>query len=185
MVEDILLNSAINLKDSLSKLCNSGIKEYHSFSIDCESLKDYNYEDIRDSPEFRDEFKELEKLEGPVLYWFEITSDVDNNLIREKLKEYKRNKDAKSTPALKKNFDLDSKCLYVGKVKRIVWGRIIQHMDFYKVSQTQGLQLYYWTKGLNLDLKVHFYGFNSNFSDLISIFEIEVARSLHPIIGKH
>ena len=82
-----------------------------------------------------------------------------------------------------KFFVIDLK--YIGKVKKSVWGRMIQHLGFYKVQRTQGLQLFYWTKGLNLKLKVHLYEFEQDMADMISIFEIELAKLNRPIVGKH
>lgn len=182
----ILINSlSKKLIESLNYLSKEGVKKEFEFEIDCESLKDYNNIDIRDSLEFKSIFEKLKDLDGPVLYWFEILSDIDNDIIREKLKEYSETNNSKATPAMKKSFDINSKCLYVGKVKRSVWGRMIQHLGFYKVSRTQGLQLFHWSKGLNLKLKVHLYEFEPEMADLISIFEIELAKQNKPIVGKH
>lgn len=86
---------------------------------------------------------------------------------------------------MKKRYDEYSKCLYVGKVKKTVWGRVIQHLGFYKVAKTQGLQLFEWARDLDLKLKMHVYEFEEDMCDLVSIMELELARKKKPIIGKH
>jgi len=185
MTKTLIKNFSKKLIESLDYVSKNGFKNEFEFEIDCESLKDYNNVDIRNSLEFKSIFKKLKDLDGPVLYWFEILSDIDNEILRDRLKIYSNTNNSKVTPAMKKNFDNNSKCLYVGKVKKSVWGRMIQHLGFYKVQRTQGLQLFYWTKGLNLKLKVHLYEFEQDMADMISIFEIELAKLNRPIVGKH
>ena len=79
----------------------------------------------------------------------------------------------------------DSRILYVGKVKRHFWGRLIQHLGYYKVNRTQGLQLYYWAKELNLNLKVTVIEFEPEMIDLMEVLESALAKKLKPILGKH
>ena len=92
------------LNTALAALKSNGIKRNYTFEIDCECLKDYNYIDIRDSIEFRDVFKSLEKLKGPTLYWIEIKSNTDNVKIREYFENYSASPSSKRTPAIKKTF---------------------------------------------------------------------------------
>ncbi len=185
MEQDYIKNVAGELICSLSEIKDHGIKNNFSFDINCEALKDFSNIDIRDSDEFRAIFEKLKELNGPVLYWFEILSDTCRENIRNQIINYSNSENSKATPALKKAFSKSSNCLYVGKVKKGVWGRMIQHLGFYKVDRTQGLQLYHWTKGLNLNLKVHLYEFEANIADIVSIFEIEMANLKKPLIGKH
>lgn len=185
MEQDFIKEVVGNLISSLEVIESEGIKNDYSFEIDCESLKDYNHNDIRDSLEFKNIFEDLTILNGPVLYWFEIISSTPRNLIREQITDYAQKEISKATPALKKMFDIYSNCLYVGKVKKGVWGRMIQHLGYYKVERTQGLQLFHWAKGLDLKLKVHLYEFENDIADMVSIFEIEMAKLKKPIIGKH
>lgn len=105
-----------------------------------------------------------------------MKSGNNNQDIRNRITEYSQSI---------KHFDPESDCLYVGKVKKTIWGIIIQHLGYYKVKQTQGLQLFHWAKGLNLILEIHMYEFEENIEELISIFEIELAKEKKPIIGKH
>ena len=186
MIQEVIKQTSNKLIEALNVVQANGFKHNFSFNIDCKNLKDYSDFDIRESPEFKEAFNKLELMRGPVLYWFEIVSTNSNNDgIRQELLRYSQTDNSKSTPALKKAFDNKSDCLYVGKVKRKVWGRMIQHMGFYSVNRTQGLQIFHWAKDLDLQLKVHLYEFESEVSDLISIFEIELAKQKKPIVGKH
>ena len=186
MEQNFIKEVVSNLINSLEVIESKGIKNDYSFKIDCESLEDYNYIDIRDSLEFKNIFENLNTLnKSPVLYWFEIISSTPRGLIRKQITEYSENKISKTTPSLKKSFDINSNCLYVGKVKKGISGRIIQHLGYYKVRRTQGLQLFHWTKGLDLKLKVHLYEFENEIADIVSIFEIEMAKLKKPITGKH
>lgn len=175
-------NQLTKALDNLNDLCD---QDYYSFQIDCGKLDDYNDKDIRRSNEYSDIFQKLEKMEGPVLYWFEIISDTDRELIRQKVTAYSKSSGSKVTPAMKKTFDQNSNTLYVGKVKGVFWGRMIQHLGFYNKSNAQGLQLFYWAKEINLKLKVNAISFDKSMADLVSVLELEVARRFQPIIGKH
>lgn len=170
---------------NLEHVRDNGVKKEYSFTIDCSDLDDYNYNDIRKSPKFRSIFDELKNANGPTLYWIEIVSDTDSKKVIEALTDYKASDKPKATPALKSNINYDSKTLYVGKVKGTFWGRLIQHLGFFKVNATQGLQLFYWTKKLPLTLQFNTLEFDSNMADTMPIIEYAFAKRLQPLIGKH
>ncbi len=182
---EIINQSVGNIADAVDNIKKNGIKNSFSFKISCSNLNDYTEQDIRKSVEFEEIFRRLLELNGPVVYWFEIKSNIKNIDIRERLLKYKENKNSKSTPAMKKNFSETSNCLYVGKVKKGAWGRMIQHLGYYKVQRTQGLQLFHWAKDLDLELEVHLYEFEKEMEDLVSVIEIDLAKKLKPITGKH
>lgn len=163
----------------------NGVKKEYSFNIDCSDLDDYNYVDIRQADKFKPIFDQLKSATGPTLYWIEIASETNTQKIIEALNIYKSSDYAKATPALKSNINYDSKTLYVGKVKGAFWGRLIQHLGFFKVNATQGLQLFYWTKDLSLILKFNILEFDNNMADTMPIIEYAFAARLHPLIGKH
>lgn len=169
----------------LEQVRASGLKNELSFIIKCSDLEDSNYVDIRESIKFKPIFDKLIAANGPTLYWFEIVSDTETKNILDALNKYKTTEKAKATPALKKNIDYNSRILYVGKVKRAFWGRLIQHLGFFKVNATQGLQLFYWAKDLSLDLKVNVLEFDNNMADILPIIEYAFAKRLQPLIGKH
>lgn len=185
MIDNEIKEIAKRLEDVLNKISVDGANSQYSFELSCGSLNDYNHVNIRESEEYRDIFTKLKEMDSPVLYWFEITSDIDNQTVRNAIEGYANQEDSKATPALKKHFDPMSKCLYVGKVKKGVWGRMIQHLGFYKQPRTQGLQLFYWAKQIHLELKAHIYEFDQSAENLVSVLEVELANKLNPIVGKH
>lgn len=180
------LNSFIDETISnLSQVRINGVKKELSFTINCRDLEDFNYKDIRQSEKFKSIFEQLKDACGPTLYWFEIISATTSKDIINALSEYKVSSDSKATPALRSKIDFDSRTLYVGKVKGSFWGRLITHLGFLKVNKTQGLQLYYWTKSLPLELKVHLLEFEDNMANIMPIIEYAFARQLNPLAGKH
>ena len=168
----------------LQNIAKNGVKQKKEFYINCSDLEDYNHFDITDSEKHKTMFTELRELIGPCLYYFEITSNNLTPEIINKIKEYSNTENSKSIPAIKKTI-AESKILYVGKVKRHFWGRLIQHLGYYKVPRTQGLQLFYWAKELNLNLKLTVFEFEPEMINLMEILENELAKQLKPILGKH
>jgi hypothetical protein len=157
-LDNFLYSTIVNLENARS---NGSVKEL-SFEINCSDLEDFNFIDIRQSDKFKVIFDKLMVLRGPTLYWFEIISDIDTRKVIEEFNNYKTGMSSKATPAFKNTLDYDSKTLYVGKVKGTFWGRLIQHLGFFKVNGTQGLQLYYWAKDISLNLRVKIFVFDEN-----------------------
>lgn len=184
-MNNLIRDTTNKLKESLSIVENNGPKTYFQHDFDCSFFQDWNLSDIRYSKEHSDVFDKLGAITGPVVYWFEIISPTTSEVIRKIISDYKYSEGAKSVPALKKKFLKESRVLYVGKVKRNFWGRVIQHLGYYHVKRTQGLQLYHWAKDLGLQVRLHAYEFEPEMEDLVSIFELDFARSLRPITGKH
>jgi len=169
----------------LSEVSIKGVKSYRTFDIDCQTLEEYDSKSIETAEKFKELFSQLKTVTGPVLYWFEIVSSIDNQLIINELDKYRNSEDCKAVPALKSNLDFNTKALYVGKVKQLFRGRLIQHLGYQKGNKTQGLQLYYWTKSLPLKFKLHVYEFDNDIAELMSIVENAMAKELKPLIGKH
>jgi hypothetical protein len=161
-----------------------GYKVKKEFIINCADLKDFNNIDIRQSLEYKDLFNELKNLTGPVLYFFEIISDFNHKEIIDNINNYALTENSKAVPAIKKNYP-NSNILYVGKVKKGFLGRVIQHLGYYRVNRTQGIQLFYWAKELNLTLRLTAMEFELEAADIMPIFENNLASFLRPIIGKH
>lgn len=184
-IENGLKTTAGKLSKYLKNVETIGSSGYIQYDFKCNKLIDWNHIDIRQSQDHKDFFIEAAKFTGPVLYFFEIISSHDSEEIRESIQTYKVSDGAKSVPALKKNYDASSKILYVGKVKKKFYGRVIQHLGYYKVARTQGLQLFYWAKKIGLHVRLHAYHFEPEMHDLVSIFELNIARDLKPIVGKH
>ena len=173
-----------NAVTPLLNVSKNGAKRTKEFHIKCSELEDFNHIDITDSDKYKSMFSELKEMTGPCLYYFEITSNNLTAEIIKKIKEYSSTENSKSIPAIKSTIP-ESKILYVGKVKRHFWGRLIQHLGYYKVNRTQGLQLYYQTKELNLNIKLTVLEFEPEMINLMEVLENDLAKHLKPILGKH
>lgn len=169
---------------AMLRVSQQGCKKVLTFQIDCSDLKDYNFIDIRKSSEFEALFEDLAKLTGPVLYIVDVISDTQSQDILESIAAYSKTLNSKAIPAINES-NQNSKTLYVGKVTKNFWGRVIQHLGFYKVSKTQGLQLYHWAKPLKLKLLFTAIQFENDTSAIISVYERKLADRLKPILGKH
>lgn len=156
-----------------------------SININCIELENYLDNDIRDSNQFREIFKQLLSIKNPVLYWFEIISPTTPIEIYEALENYKRKPNRRIIPVFKQKAVIESKILYVGKAKRDFWVRVIAHLGYIQGDRSHGLQLYHWAKELNLNLKLHFCEFNNDMQDFIPLLEFSFASQYHPVIGKH
>lgn len=128
-------------------------------------------------------FNQLYEIKGPVLYWFEITADINNQNIIDALFEYKKQPGFRAVPAFKKT--KETTCLYVGKVKRSFFGRIMQHMGYYKQASTGALQLHHWIGDIPLNIKVHVYEFLPEMANFMIPVENHLASVLKPLIGTH
>lgn len=187
------------IKDWANKIASDFSEATNAYSendilineIDCSKLDEiFIHQDIRYSEDFRDLFNQLEKIEEkPCVYFFEILSDISPKIIVESIEKSNGNG---TKPAIKKIYSQESKILYVGKVKKTIWGRLIMHMGFHtnknkpgSQSTAHGLQLQHWAKELNLKLKFHVYAFDPQLADYMEIFEREFAKKLQPIIGRH
>jgi len=184
-VEQEIKAAAGRLSNHLKNLELNGTSGYIQYDFSCNELLDWNDIDIRQSREHKSFFEKAANFTGPVLYFFEIISSQDSGETRECMRAYKISEGAKSVPALKKGYTNDSRTLYVGKVKRNFYGRVIQHLGYYKVARTQGLQLYHWARKFGLNVRLHAYHFEPEMHDLVSVLELKFARDLKPITGKH
>lgn len=168
----------------LLRVSENGVKQMHQFDIECFAMKDYNYVNVLKDSDFSHIFERVVNITGPCLYYFTIESDHHADEIISRVQIYKNTPGAKSVPAIKKNFPR-TKVLYVGKVKKAFWGRLVQHLGYYKVPRTQGLQLFYWTQNTNLKLKLNVLEFEVEMADYMAVLEIKLAKELQPILGRH
>jgi len=138
--------------------------------------------------EYFEEFKALKikNKNKPVLYWFELISSLNNEAIREKYIGYRepmkknfKDKAYRNTSSYKSKYDDNSKTLYVGKVEKDFWGRLVTHLGYAQSIKTAGMQLYHW---YNIDsfgkLKLNYIEFDNNMKDSILILDkqIEIAK---------
>lgn len=187
-MKDLIFKTLISASNILNQQAQS-LGEIKTFPIDCSKLKDFLNENIMHSDDFKELFKMLQKIKGPCVYWYQVVApDITSKEIIDSFTAYKNNPDRnRAVPAIsyKKSINNNSRYLYVGKVKRNFYGRVIQHLGCFNVQQTQGLQLYYWAKELNLKLELSVIEFDSSMENLLPVIELAVAEELKPLIGKH
>jgi hypothetical protein len=176
-----IATESLSVLEGISK---KGIKNSLTFEIKTELLDDYNMIDIRNSKNFSKMFSELKGLNGPVLYIFEILSDFKAEELIEAILNFSNSENSKAIPAIKSKIS-KSNILYVGKVQNDFWGRLIQHLGYYKPKDTQGLQLFHWAKPLNLEFKITALQFEKEAVHLLPMLEKSFANKLEPILGKH
>lgn len=167
----------------LEDLRKNGARNTFTYNFSCEDLKDDPDYDIKES--FKELFKEIDDMKGPVLYWYEVTSDHSDDAILNALQEYGQVEDHKAIPAFHKKHDKPTKILYVGKCKSHFSTRVIQHLGYFNSKKTQGLQLRCWANKLGLELTLHAMEFDNKMADIMLIVESYFARKLNPLVGKH
>lgn len=183
-INDSIKEISKNAQKPLLYVSEIGAKNIKEFTFDCATLEDYSFIPIHESEKFKPIFDDLRKMSGPCLYCFEVISNQTTDEIISNIKAYSLRENPRSTPAIKTQIP-DSRFLYVGKVKRHMWGRVIQHLGFFKTAGTQGLQLFYWAQQLELCLKLTVLEFEPDMSELMGVLENDLARRLKPILGKH
>ncbi len=182
---DIIKQKSTEFANAFAHVSNVGAKQIQKYNIDCSDLlEEYHTNDIRNSPRFESLFAALQKIEGPALYYFEVLSSHSSKEIVDAIEEYSRTETPRAIPAIKKNYP-NTKILYVGKVKRTMWGRLIQHLGFHTYSTTQGLQLFQWATKLGLVVELTVMEFEPEMENLMAVLENELAESMQPILGKH
>ena len=172
-----------------SNAANHGSKRISTYVIDCAQLEDkFIHQNILDADNFSDMFSELKDIQNsPCVYFFEIASDVSPQIIVKNILKV----EGKIKPSIKSRYPKDSNILYVGKVKSVLWGRIIMHLGFHtnkkskELSMVHGLQLFHWATSLGLKLKLHVYEFEPEMADYMEVMERLFANELNPIIGRH
>ncbi|WP_452225616.1 hypothetical protein [Lacinutrix chionoecetis] len=173
------------LIQALGNVEKFGARKNYSLDIDCSQLKNWNEIDIKNSKEFAKDFEEISDLIGPILYWFEIVSDTTNDTCLNAISEYKRMKNSRSMPSIRKSLFKESKALYLGMTKSKFSKCIVQHLGYNSKIDAQGLQLFHWAKPLNLKLRLHAYLFDIDMEDLVSIIELKLSRKLRPITSEN
>ncbi|OIQ73665.1 hypothetical protein GALL_446940 [mine drainage metagenome] len=183
-------------QDLIKKICEksykplqeasiAGSEQYRSYTIDCDKLEDFDDVNIYIDKQYKEMFDELISFACPIVYWFEIISPVSTEAIVKAISKYKGRTIRKAIPAIHKNPNHGTTVLYVGKVMKGFAGRVVTHLGYYKVTRTQGLQLFHWSKELKLILKLHVYSFKKELAPMMIVIERGVADELKPLLGKH
>lgn len=174
------LDKTIPILENLKK---NDVRKTLNFDFSCEDLEDDSNYDIKES--FKELFKKIDDMKGPVLYWYEITSDHSDDAILNALHKYGQEEGHRAIPAFHKKHDNPTRILYVGKCKNNFKHRVIQHLGYFKTKATQGLQLRCWANKLGLKLKLNALEFNNDMADIMLIVESYFAKRMNPLVGKH
>lgn len=191
IVEKVLANSINSIVDAKQKLSQNNINTIpineNFFNEDyCEKT------DITKCAIVK--IGDLKTIKSPVLYWFEFNHKPGGNLnIRDTYTSYrakvKANHDSpfyRNTSAIKTKYSNVSKTLYVGKVEKYFWGRLVTHLGYNKTVKTAGLQLFHWYKIKDFgELKLKYIVFDDSMKYIITALEKELSLELEPLIGKY
>ncbi len=198
------LASEINLINSkleaiVDKIIAKEVEGFYSKKFNTKNLKDY--QEDRYSPnvdeDFRYLFEELDHKHNHCLYWFELETESKANELNDLINAFRTPKGTtghRTVPAKNKNTNKGSKVLYVGirrgkkkpaNLTNIV-GRINQHMGYYKVNRTQGLQLVHYAQGLDFEITLNVIEFKDIQNPMyLNLLEKMVADRLKPLCGRH
>lgn len=195
----IALKPANNDIEFLNKLCMTTAEVFKSvaekneiiykqYHIDCSLLiKDFGSTiNITEEEWFQ---PILEYSKSPTVYVVEKLDGPENLRLLELYRNYRFAKGPdhqyRNTSALKRNPDIDTQYLYVGKVKQAFYGRVIQHLGFYINKDTGAMQIFHWLNQLPMKICFHAYHFPITMADHMGLFELTLARKYQPLLGKH
>jgi hypothetical protein len=190
-MEDFIKKKCSEVSDVFQNVTNQGCIKTLDYSIEISKLHpDYATKiNITEQGDFVDMFKELRKEEYehlPAIYIFKINPDINSKTIIDAIDSI--SSIDLNVPAHYK-YPKNNGILYVGKVKRCAWGRLIQHLGYHKDSKSHGLQIQRWANKIsepfNLTYTVMF--FEKEIADYLVVLETAIAKmSIYkPIIGKH
>jgi len=185
------------LKAIVEKITAKEVEGFYSKKFNTKNLKEY--QEDRYSPnvdkDFRYFFEDLDNRENHCLYWFELENENKAIQLNNLMNNYRLKKGSpnyRTVPATNKNEE--SNVLYVGirrgkgkpaNLSNIV-GRINQHMGYYKVARTQGLQLVHYAKGLDFEITLNVVEFKGLQNPMyLNLLEKMVADKLEPLSGRH
>jgi hypothetical protein len=183
--QDLIKKICAKSYKPLQEASLTGSEQYRSYTIDCDALEELDDVNIYVDERYKPMLDELVSFACPIVYWFEIVSPVSTEAIVKALLKYKRRAIRKAIPAIRKSPNHGTNVLYVGKVMKGFAGRVVTHLGYYKVPRTQGLQLFHWSKELQLTLKLHVYTFKKELAPMMIVIERGVADDLKPLLGKH
>lgn len=186
LVKSISTNNAFHLLE----IANNDKYTFESFTLKANEINKRLWleENILESLEYGPLLNNLALIKDfPVLYIAEITDAVPHMDIVAAIHDFINKKTDRAFPAFsdKRINNEHSKVLYVGKVKRDFYGRIIQHMGYHRSAHTQGLQLSHWIPAIQLDVTFKYVVLKPEIGDFLSSIEYALANELKPILGKH
>lgn len=144
----------------------------------------------------KEQLRKISSENKPTLYWFEFDDKLTSKeILRSKYVEYKNRlgnqyhiPEYRYTSSFKKNFDEVTNVLYVGKVEKGFYGRVITHLGYATSPKTAGMQLHHWfAEDMQSygNLTLNFIQFSDDMIYLIALFEKLFAKELKPLIGRY
>lgn len=166
-----------------------------SYSIKLNDLPDVELKiDIRNHSYFKTIFKELDQIKNHCIYWFELDSTESSFVLNNLLNENRKHLNDRNRVVPVKNLNKESNVLYVGirrggtrKYDNLsnISGRLIQHLGYYHVGTTQGLQFAHWAKKSNTEINFKVVEFENLPNLYLEMIEKLIAFKLKPLCGKH
>lgn len=163
----------------------------HTLTLNCDELVDLKEYSVNTKNPVPEEvkvsfFRKFDALDSALnkkncLYYFSFDNRFNSSSIVECFKS--KSGIERNMSAIKKSPDLNTKTLYVGKVKKGIGGRLSTHFG-YANPKTGGLQLKYWAKDLKLELTITIIAFEDQLNDFLNPLELELTKELKPLIGK-
>lgn len=188
--------------ETLSEFIHQSISKLEKAKshLDAEKLKtiiiDHKYFDEKfmndaNISQFIKEFEQLKSHKSPIIYWFELENSDINETVRNKYityrEKYRRdfgNPQYRNTSSYKKKYHPRSRTLYVGKVEKGFWGRLVTHLGYNQSKKTAGMQLFHWYDITAYgNIKLNYVEFDPTMKHLIIILEKQLAQELKPLIG--
>ena len=185
---DLIRNTAKSTAEAFIEVAKAENIKKWTFILRANEIKKEDWltkQNILNSKESGPLLNELKAFRAkPVLYLLEIENEIKHEVLVKAIRDYDR---SRAFPAISEHRinNEGHKVLYVGKVKRDFFGRIIQHMGYFSTERTQGLQLAHWACAIGLDVRVTYFVFNEKLADFMTSLEYQVAQNLQPLLGKH
>ncbi len=180
------------IEESVNQLQNSKLITNNIKSIVIDNTYfDSKYIEKEDITNSTNDFIKLKDNKNPTLYWYELESSKNNIAIRKDFENYREetkrhNANYRNTSSFKKSICQESNVLYVGKVEKGFWGRLVTHLGYNKSVKTAGMQLFHWyDPNVHGNIKLNYIEFSPEMKHLIIILEKKLAKELKPLIGRY
>ena len=186
----------VKIQCQLNKLAKKIIKNAEKFSFDLRELPDLSSGSvsIREPGPLKIFFEKLDKKTEDCLYWFEV-DDIEMGNHLQKLLNEKRSylKEIGRKVPIKSKY-VDSNILYVGARHggltvrynlSNLSARIREHLGYYKVGTSQGLQLAHWARNVDCKVILNVVEFDNLPEEYLTMIEKIVAYKLKPLCGIH
>lgn len=188
-VKEIVSQSVTTLTSCLDSLSNSNCK---ILTIDTRffNQKYLHDVDVTKCPDLNIGY--LKDIKKPVLYWFELSEKSRHNeeirakyiKYREYIKYLYKDPDYRNTSSYKKDYYELSNTLYVGKVEKGFWGRVVTHLGYNQSVKTAGMQLFHWydPKVYGI-IQLNYMIFEPQMKYHLTMIEKEFSLIKRPLIG--